>query len=314
MTELSVDELVEADESLPIAVDNSYLAEVVDKIRATDKRGKWVLGERLEFEGSRWVPPAVSNVKKAVLYVALQDRIPRHVERRLKLARDAGFVAYIALPIASLYRAEVLELMAELDANVYVVDDRDKLRRYRPRHFMAAMADLEVPAEPTLRRRLGRLVWDRLSVGTSQERGKRLEAMLAYLFSQVADLRVVERNFRNRTQEIDLVLQVDNFSRRAWQLAGAPFILIEAKNMKDKASQQVMSVLIGKLRTKRQTARIALLVSMAGFTEDAKLEELRISESAYCVVMLDGSEISALIDANDPDELLEKYVRRALMR
>lgn len=290
------------------------IEDVVKQICDSHAGGKWQRDVELALGPKRWRPSAVSLDKARLLYVYLQDELPRFVSDRLRLASSHQISVTVALPIASLFKPEVIELLVDLEAEVLVVDDYAVGKRLTPRPILLALAEVEVPISPASRQTICRSIWGRISEGTAQERGYRLEALLAFLFSQVQDLKVIERNYRTETEEIDLVLQVDNFSPRVWQRPGVPFILVEAKNRADKASQQVMSVLLTKLQTKRGTSRIAFLVSLAGFTEDAKMQELRFSTQDVCVVMIDRAELESLIEAEDLDGSLETLVRRALLR
>jgi len=290
------------------------IEEVTDAIIRAPGGTFWERDVELTLLDKKWRPTAVSNDRERLLYVFLQEELPRFVADRLLRARSLPMRITVALPLASLFRPEVIELLADLDADVLVVDDYVVAKRFVARPLLVALADVEVPISPELRKSMLGTVWTRIEQGTPQERGRRLETLLAFLFSQVRDLKVVERNYRTETEEIDLVLQVDNFSPRVWQAPGVPFILVEAKNRAEKASQQVMSVLLTKLQTKRGTSRIAILVSLAGFTEDARLQELRFSTQDVCVVMIGSEELEALLKAEDLDEALEEQVRRALLR
>lgn len=274
----------------------------------------WVPGRTLELGSKRWRPTATDNVGTALLYVFLQQELPRHIRERLELAGNAKIAVTVALTLPSLYDSEIVELLIKIDAHVLVLDDYVESRRLVPRALLAAMADIGVPVSPELRRAIAKVVWERIESGTSYEKGQRLEALLAFFFSQVDDLKVVERNYRNASEEIDLVLQVDGFSSRVWQNPGVPFILVEAKNRADKASQQVISTMITKLQTKRGTARIAFVVSLAGFTEDARLQELRFSTQELCIVMIDRQQLKDILSAEDIDGALENFVRHALLR
>jgi hypothetical protein len=120
---------------------------------------------------------------------------------------------------------------------------------------------------------------------SGRREGRRFEVLLAYLLSQVTDFRVVERNLRTATQELDIVLQIDRHSQRAWQ-QHVPFMLVEAKNWNDRIPQSVVSALMGKVRTKGQSCKMASLIATGGFTADAKKEELRYSESENRIVMI----------------------------
>ena len=308
-----VDEIID-DPSAGRFISSEDIADLTDQICASAGGTGWERDVELNLETKKWRPSAVSADRQRLLYVYLQDELPRFVRDRLQLAASRDIGITMALPIASLFKPEVIALLVDLDADVLIVDDYVKARRMVSRPVLIALAEVEVPIPPESRQVICRSVWSRIEDGTAQEKGRRLEALLAFVFSQVRDLKVIERNYRTETEEIDLVLQVDNFSPRVWQRPGIPFILVEAKNRVDKASQQVMSVLLTKLQTKRGTSRIAFLVSLAGFTEDAKLQELRFSTQDICVVMVGREELASLIEAEDLDDALESLVRRALLR
>jgi Holliday junction resolvase-like predicted endonuclease len=296
------------------SVDAKDIEELIDTIRVSTAGTRWEVDVELDLGPKRWRPSAVSQDRARVLYVFLQDELPRFIVARLRLASSSGLALTVALPIAALFKPSVVKLLAEIEADVLVVDDYVETRRLKSRPLLLALAEVEVAISPELRRTISGSVWQRISEGTPQQRGRRLENLLAFLFSQVQDMKVIETNYRTETEEIDLVLQVDNFSPRVWQNPGVPFILVEAKNRADKATQQVMSVLLTKLQTKRGTTRIAFLISMAGFTEDAKLQELRFSTQEMCVVMIDRTQLEVLIHAENLDDALEALVRHALLR
>lgn len=292
----------------------SDVERVVSQIVASDVKISWNTDVYVDLGTKRWRPSAVSSDTSRVLCVCLQDRIPNSTIERLRLARSKGMKLTIAVTIGALYTDEVVSILADTDSDVFVVDDLREERRFSRRHCLAALADIEVPVSPAMRRTIGQEIWSVLEDGTNQEKGRRLEALLAFLFSQVGDLRVAERNYRTETEEIDLVLQIDNFSPHVWHKSGVPFILVEAKNRQDKASQPMMSVLLNKLQTKRGTARIGIMVSLAGFTSDAREQELRFSTQDVCVVMIDSAALERLLASDDLDGELERLVRRSLLR
>lgn len=308
-----VEEIIdEPSQGRPVGVDDVVAA--TNRVCASAKGKDWVQDTELDLGSRRWKPNAVSKDGAKLLYVFLQDDLPRFARDRLRIAADTGITPTLALHLASLFKREVVELLVEVDADVIVLDDYLAARQLEPRALLLALAEIEVPVSPELRRSVAKVVWNRLGDGTSQQKGRRLEALLAFAFSQVRDLKVVEHNYRNETEEIDLVLQIDNFSSRVWQKSGVPLVLVEAKNRADKASQPMVSSLITKLQTKRGTARIAMLVSLAGFTEDARMQELRFSTQDICVVMIDRTQLEKMLAADDVDGELETYVRHALLR
>lgn len=309
----SNDDLFESDEK-QLTISAMQVSELVSEINERDSRLDWNSNVELDLGASKWRPPAVSGDSTRVLYFCASNEIPKYVRKRLTAATEKGIRPVIALHVPTLYVPDVLSTLAEIDADVYVLDDIKEDRRFRSRHVLAAMADIEVPASPDLRREIGSQVLARLGQGSNNRKGERLEALLAFLFAQVSDLRVVARNYRNETEEIDLVLQIDNFSQRVWQRPGMPFILVESKNTAEKASQPMMSTLITKIQTKRGSVRLGILVSPAGFTEDARAQEMRFSSQDICVPMIDQDGLDRLIRAVDLDAELEDIIRSALLR
>lgn len=296
------------------AVDSRDIESTITAVCASPEGKDWQRDVEVTLGDKKWRPSAVSSDRGRLLYVFLQQELPRFAKDRLLLADPCGMAVTVALPIAALFKLDVTNFLVDIEADVLVVDDYVEHRRFKPRNILIALTDVGVPLSPGSRREIARRAWERVGEGSPQERGRRLEALLAFLFAQVNDLRVVERNYRTDTEEIDLVLQVDNFSPRVWQKPGVPFMLVEAKNRAEKASQQMMSVLLTKLQTNRGTSRIAFLVSLAGFTDDARLQELRFSSQDMCVVMIGREGLESLIEAEDLDDSLETMVRHALMR
>jgi hypothetical protein len=211
-----------------------------------------------------------------------------------------------------MYDSEVLDLLGATDAYVYVInDDGEPTPR---RHYLAALADLGVAVEPKTRRRLAKAAWDRIKDGTENQRGRRLEALLAFLLAQVTDFRIFERNFRTDTGEIDVVLQIDNFSTRCWSEPGVPFVYAESKNTADPAGSPIVAIFIRRLQTSRQRVRLGLLFSVGGFTSDAEREELRLSEGPLCIAFFDADAIGAMIDSQDLDSMLDAHIGKAMLR
>ena len=202
-------------------VDSRDIESTITAICASADGGDWECDVEVTLGSKKWRPSAVSNDRRRLLYVFLQEELPRFVKDRLLLAAPCGIAVTVALPIAALFKPDVTNFLASIEADVLVVDDYVDYRRLKPRNIMIALTDVGVPLSPESRREIGRSVWAKVGEGTSQERGRRLEALLAFLFAQVNDLKVVERNYRTETEEIDLVLKIDNFSPRVAKVGRA---------------------------------------------------------------------------------------------
>lgn len=307
--------MTEPDEELPsaepVAVpDASEVDAAVASIKVVDSR--WKDGKSRELaDGKRWTPHLVRESPDLVLHVHLSDAVPGYVSRRL-IAASADARVVVAVNFEALYDTDLLQLLACVDARLYVLNDPTGTLKLR--HYLATLADLSIPVSPAVRRELAKEAWDRRKYGTDQEKGSRFEALLAFLLSQVGDFKVFQRNLRTATQEIDIVLQVDNFSKRCWSTPGVPFVHVEAKNWAETVGQPVVSLLIRKLETARGRARLGMVFTTSKFSEEARLEELRLSETELCVAMFDEASIVELMDAEDIESLLEEAIARAMLR
>jgi Holliday junction resolvase-like predicted endonuclease len=311
MSEQAVEDMP-AEEAPAVDVDLKAVEACIADVAAKDKTRAWGPAERLQLGRLAWTPDAIGK-KNAVLQVALIGDLPRYLGSRLRAAHADGHVVHVAVTTAVLYTPEWLDLLVEVDAFVYVVDDWTDAMRFKRRHVLAAIADMQVPVSPDQRQRLGVTALDMLGDGSSQDRGRRLEALLAFLFSQVTDFRVVRRNHRNKSQEIDLVLQIDSYSERVWQNPGRPLVLVEAKNRKEPTGAPVLAGLVRKIQTKRQTVKIAFLVSTSGVTKDLEIESLRGSTEDHCVVVIGPGQLRSLLQDPYLDDSLEKLVLDALI-
>lgn len=312
MSEQAVEDMP-AEEGLVVDVDLKAVESCIADVRARDKARAWGPAERLQLGNVAWTPDAIGK-KGAVLHVALIGDLPRYLRSRLRAAHANDHVVHVAISTAVLYSPDWLDLLVEVDAFVYVVDDwTEKKMRFKRRHILAAVADIQVPVAPDQRQKLAATAFQMLSEGSAQDRGRRLEALLAFLFSQVADFRVVRRNHRNKSQEIDLVLQIEGYSKRVWHNPGRPLVLVEAKNRKEPTGAAVLAGLVRKIQTKRQMVKIAFLVSTSGVTTDLELESLRGSTEDHCVVVIGPGELRGLAESANLDDSLEKLVLDAFI-
>lgn len=307
MTEPDIEQL---DDPLPVEDAVHVVADVTAAIRGADSR--WTDGEVLDLpNGKRWTPHLARD--GWVLHVHLSEQLPGYMKRRLQAAGESSRIA-VALSFEALYDADLLRLLARLDAYVYVIED--PRGDHRIRHYLAAIADLSVPVAPQLRCDLALIAWALRSEGTAQQRGQRLEALLAFVLSQVDGFKIFRRNFRTETAEIDIVLQVDNATTRCWATPGVPFVHVEAKNwaLPQTVGAPIVTLMVGKLRNTRGRARLGLLFATTTITEDARKEELRLSESDLCVAMFDEAATEELLGTLDLDDHFDGVIGRAMLR
>ena len=276
--------------------------------------GKWVRVEDVVTDGDiRWRPDLCSVDGKSVLHVHLAEEFRSHMRNRLKMALSIDRPVVVALCLQSLYQGEVVDFLGEIGADIVLVDTYEGIALSEPKHILTVLSDRSVPVSYETRTRVALRAWETRTLGDSVQKGRRFEGFLAFLLGQVRDFRVVERNYRSGTDEIDLVLQIDNWSDRCWHKSGVPFVLVEAKNWAKPVGQPEVTLFRGKLRTRLQTTRIGLLFAASRFTSDAKEQEARFTLDPQIVVLIDGEQIEKWINSASPDDLLEEMVRHAML-
>lgn len=309
---LPVEEEAVLNEEGPVGTSTQYVDEVIERYAARDR--KWRLPDeplRLGSGTVAWRPSLVSQDGSSVAYVQVTDKLRPFIERRLLAASADGLQVHVIVELSCLYNSKTLSVLESIDAVVDVIDDE---RVDGKSHVLAVMADLGVPVNREVRQSLARSSWARRVAGSAWVRGRRLEALLSFLLSQVVDFRVVERNYRTATEEVDVVIQIDNYSNRCWSDQAMPFLLIEAKNWSDRIDQKEVSAFVAKILTKRNFARLGIMVGTSGFGNDARLQEMLLGAREGTAVALIGPEgIEQWIDSPDPDSYLESKVRHAML-
>lgn len=235
------------------------------------------------------------------------------LQKRLAAANTEGKLVTCVVDTEPLASPESLGFLSSIDARIVYVDEDSKI--YEPRPLLKLVGELELGIDPGARRILIRDGLEQCETATTNDmKGKRLEWLLHFMFSQIGDFRVLQCNYRTKTEEIDAVVRLSAISpRRSWALLGAPHILIEAKNKKDKAGQEVVSKLNTIIQTKRGTCRIGIIVSLAGFTSPARDQVLKLATEDRTFVLLSRKEIEEWSSANDYDQALDDYVSTAML-
>jgi Holliday junction resolvase-like predicted endonuclease len=294
---------------LPPMHDAKMVDEIVEWVRSTNP--KWTEpAESIRLESTSWKPYLVREDRHAVLHVHVSATMPRWIRRRLEEAARYHRV-YVALTIEGLYDEEMLKVLSDIDADVFVFDGGSDSK---PAYYLAALADRSIPVRQPLSRNLMTRCWEHRRVGSNYDKGRHFEGLLAFMLSRVNGFRIYDRNFNAETDEIDIVVRVTAFTEAPWSDSGVPFIIVEAKNWEETIGSAVVTVLLRKLETRRGRARIGILFTTSSFSPEAQAEELKEAKGILCVVMLGPNEIVEWINAPDPTEYLDDQVARAMLR
>jgi len=275
----------------------------------------WRSGETRLFGEVSWQPELERSNPPAVLHVHLAGRLRSYILERLRMVRLAGYEVHLAMPLTSLYDEDLLTALVGVEPYIHIIGPAEIAEVQKPLSLLACLTAHRVRVTPDTRAHIGNvgLELSRKDGGT-YERGQRFEGLLAFLFSQVEDFHVVERNYRTETEELDAVIQQRATGGRAWANLGAPFILVEAKNWKNKVDQKEFSAFRVKMQGKRGTVRLGLMVGASGFTGDAMTQELKFASDDLTIAFLGPEELEGWIGAPEGDDYLETIVRRAMMR
>ena len=280
-----------------------------------DQDSAWEPGRALSLDsGLGWRPALVQGEDK-VLSVHLASRLRPYLQERFRRSFTLGLEIHVAMPLRALFDEALLRDLTAIDAQVHLVEDVSSVAT--PASVLAVVADHEISLDNRVRRSVARHAWDQCQQAglTSHVKGRRLEGLVCFLLSQIDDFRVVERNLRTATEELDAVVQLTRLNGdRCWSQLRAPLILVEAKNWSKRATQAEVSVLRTKMQGKRGNVRLGLLFSANGFTIDASNQELRFASGDLTIALIGPDKISDWIDAQDADGYLEKVVRRAILR
>jgi hypothetical protein len=246
------------------------------------------------------------------LHIHVADRLRGYATRRFAAAFEAGISVHVATTLGRLYDAELLEQLAQADAQVHLIDGSVPVKKAV--RVLALLADLQIRVPVELRTALGRQGWDMsCRDGTPDQKGKRFEALVAFLLSQVDGFWIFERNYRTDTEEIDAVIQQRELTGRVWSLANAPFILAEAKNHQTGISQGMFSAFRLKMMTKRATVRIGVMLSRTTISGDAIEQEKKFASEELTIAFLDGDAVQKWIEADDPTSHLERVISEAML-
>jgi Holliday junction resolvase-like predicted endonuclease len=316
ISSVSEAEIVDADFDLEAELEGSdeggqEVAEIVEQL--CDLDSDWEADVSVDLgEGQPWQPDAVRTGGGSLLHVHVADRLRSYATKRFALAVEVGIEVHVATTLGRLYDPDLLRELSAVDAFVHLIDESVDLADGK--RLLALLADEEIQLPAALRSEVARNGLDfSAAEGTSDQKGKRFEALVAFLLSQVDGLSIFSRNYRTSTEEIDIILQQKELSGPVWAIANAPFILVEAKNHAEGVSQAMLSQFRIKMQTKRSTVRIGLLLSRTSVSADAVHQEERFSSDTLTIAFLNGDVIKAWIEAEDGTAFLERHIGEAML-
>ncbi len=269
-------------------------------------------GEVFRLGTCSWKPDFLTADGKLV-HVQRTLRLPSYAKKRLLESQEKGIESILVIPSVFLHVEALIRFITAHDILVSVVDEEWNCST--PAGALDVVArEVTLPAELRTKIASNALALC-LEANTNALKGKRLESLLSFLLSQVDDLEIHSTNLRTKTEELDVVVRTRGVGRRSWQLQGANFIIVEAKNWSSKVGQSIVSTLLTKLMGKRGNCRIGILVGLGGFTSDAEMQEIRFAgHGDITICFIDRVKLKGWIEAADFDAFFEGMIETAMLR
>ena len=257
----------------------------------------------------KWTPDFVGD--KGALCIVTGIIIPGFLGKRMRSAKAAGVAILCVVSLEAIATPAVVKFLSEVDARVVLISEGVV---GSPSPLLKLLGEEELAIDPGTR---SQLIRDGLAAckaaTTKDQKGKRLEWLLHFMFSQVKDFRVKQCNYRTATEELDVVVQLSNHDpSKCWASRG-PIILCEAKNQVAKASQGIVSKFNTIMAVKRGACKIGFVVSLSGFTSDAHKQVLKLAMEDRVIVLMDGDALERWCNADDYDVELNEIVVEAIL-
>lgn len=299
----------------PLGLEQSDVDNMVRALMQAD--AKWSLPDEPIAVGEKtWRPHLVAD-DSSVLHVHASAQLRQVWLGRIEAAAKSGRKVVVAGPPEAWYYDETLADLCKHEVAVIVLEKRANsqgwsLTRYRSIAELIAMRNLRI--SPARLQEIGTILFDRsLSATSPRERGWRFEDFLCLLFSQVSDFSVLRHNYRNETEEIDLVLKNHRVGGRA--LPSSPIALVSAKNTKDPVGVPALIHLESEMQNRRGQCKLGFLCASRVLASTVSQHELRYSQGDSVFVLVDGQGIRRILsEADQIDEIVEQLVIEAALK
>ncbi|WP_223788951.1 hypothetical protein [Marinicella meishanensis] len=261
-----------------------------------------------------WMPDGkckINGKKTLVCIHSVNDELPIFLMKRIEAAVNAGIQILIVSGYKILKNQNQLSKLVELNVLVsFIGINIESIEK--PEFIATAISKSKIKVSRQLLSHTLTLSREAVKVA---EKGKRFEQFLCLFFSQIEDFFIISSNYRTKTEEIDIVIQIkESNSSRCWARFEAPYILVEAKNQVEKVGQGIISKQLGIMIGKAIATKLGISVSMNGFTTNAINQTFRNNDSKKKVILITAKEIEHWILQNKPlDDQLEAHVSKSLL-
>jgi hypothetical protein len=281
--------------------------QMLNAVLAAD--GRWQTGvDPLELDSRRWKPHLVRE-DGTVCHLQVSSHVAQPWRIRIEVARARGVPVALAAPAAEWLSLELLALANQLDLQPVVLDFASDTWTATPYRSTAELiSDRDIAVTQDLGE-FGRTILQRVySAETNHDKGWRFEDFLCFVFSQVRDFRVMDHNYRNDTEEIDVVIENRRATSSNWP--AGPIVLVSAKNMADAVGVPALNDLEAKMSFRNGLCKLGFLCASRDIASTVSTHALRYSREDFVIVLLDGK---ALEDMLRPGLDLDAEVRKRVL-
>lgn len=130
---------------------------------------------------------------------------------------------------------------------------------------------------------------------TKQERGRRLEALVAALL-EIPDtgLAVLEKRLKHADEELDLVLR-NELQEPFWRNFNSPLVLVECKNWSSRVDINELRVLESKMRDRGSLCSVGVFVALGGFSKPFSQRVRELQVQGLTIFPLERGDIEEII-------------------
>lgn len=259
-----------------------------------------------------WSPDLLDATKRVCFIHLSGDELSTVWSKRLIAASNRGYRVTFASPKDLLYSNPLLSSLNEIGCGLLPLDyDAEASAWVAGEYFPNAASyitgnDILLSSEDS-RIILSNLYSKVLKAQKATEKGRTFEQLLGFIFSQVTFFRVISSNYKNSTEEIDIVLE--NHSQ---QFNHSPIVLVSAKNTSTPVGAPALTSLYSKMKNRFGMCQIGFLCSFKKIAGTVAKHRLRFSRTNDGVVALIDEKV--LQQLQKTPDALDEHMRSLIIK
>jgi hypothetical protein len=271
------------------------------------------VAQPLSLGGVSWRPDR-RDAGGRFLHLHLVPELANAWRRRIAAAVAAGYDVVVAAPLEHWYSETALEALAGTGVGAIVLE-LGATWTVREHRSVARLIALEgILLEPELLRRIAITLYeDALAEPDTNLKGRKYEEVLGLVLSQTSFFQVIAFNYKNATEEIDVLLKSRRVADRA--IPNAPLVLVSAKNEADPVGKDALVALVGQIDNRREQCKLGFLCSARKIAKTVAMDDIGNREGDRVVALLDGDGLRTILsEGADLDDQIERLIIDGAMR